>query len=180
MPDGDAKTRPTADTKFGHGFLHDIWYFAALGSDLKAGKLQRYEILGEPILLGRDRAGKVYAVKDICPHRAAPLSAGKLTAEADGTPSIECPYHGWRFRTDGACTAIPSLVEDQAMDVSRIRVRRYRRRARAWSSSGFRPTPALTASRTSPRRPFPAWSAAGPSWSTAWISIRTSTTPSSA
>ena len=125
MADGDTKTASTADTKFGRGFLHDIWYFAALAGDLKAGKLQRYEILGEPILLGRDRAGKVYALKDICPHRAAPLSAGKLTREADGAESVECPYHGWRFKTDGACAAIPSLVDDQAMDVSRIRVRNY-------------------------------------------------------
>ncbi len=125
MPDGDTKTASTADTRFGRGFLHDIWYFAALASDLKIGKLQRYEILGEPILLGRDRAGKVYALKDICPHRAAPLSAGKLTREADGAESVECPYHGWRFKTDGACAAIPSLVDDQAMDVSRIRVRNY-------------------------------------------------------
>jgi phenylpropionate dioxygenase-like ring-hydroxylating dioxygenase large terminal subunit len=127
MPDGDTKqARASAsDTRFGHGFLHDIWYFAALSGDLKPGKLQRYELLGEPVLLGRDRAGKVYALKDICPHRAAPLSAGKLTQESDGAPSIECPYHGWRFRTDGACAAIPSLVAEQAMDVSRIRVRRY-------------------------------------------------------
>lgn len=127
MADGDTKQAraPAADTKFGRGFLHDIWYFAALSSDLKAGKLQRYELLGEPVLLGRDRAGKVYALKDICPHRAAPLSAGKLTSEPDGAESVECPYHGWRFRTDGACAAIPSLVDDQAMDISRIRVRNY-------------------------------------------------------
>jgi phenylpropionate dioxygenase-like ring-hydroxylating dioxygenase large terminal subunit len=38
---------------------------------------------------------------------------------------VACPYHGWRFRADGACAAIPSLTADQAMDVSRIRVRRY-------------------------------------------------------
>ena len=44
-----------------------------------------------------------------------------VTREADGRESVECPYHGWRFGTDGACTAIPSLVADQAMDVSRIR-----------------------------------------------------------
>lgn len=127
MADGETKQArtPNADIKFGRGFLHDIWYFAALSSDLKTGKLQRYELLGEPVLLGRDRAGKVYALKDICPHRAAPLSAGKLTREADGAESVECPYHGWRFRTDGACAAIPSLVDDQAMDVSRIRVRNY-------------------------------------------------------
>src|SRR5690606_15904806 len=61
----------------------------------------------------------------ICPHRAAPLSAGRLTREPDGRESVECPYHGWRFGLDGACAAIPSLVDDQAMDVSRIKVRRY-------------------------------------------------------
>src|SRR5690606_22829134 len=99
--------------------------FAALSSELKPAKLQRYEILGEPVLIGRDRAGEAYALRDICPHRAAPLSAGKLVREADGREVVECPYHGWRFGTDGGCTAIPSLVDDQAMDVSRVRVRRY-------------------------------------------------------
>lgn len=126
MAEGDTKTRgKELPMRFGEAFLTDIWYFAALSGDLKPGKVQRYEILGEPILLGRDRKGAAYAVRDICPHRAAPLSAGRLTAEPDGRESIECPYHGWRFGTDGACTAIPSLVADQAMDVSKIKVRRY-------------------------------------------------------
>jgi phenylpropionate dioxygenase-like ring-hydroxylating dioxygenase large terminal subunit len=126
MPDGDAKPSPeTAQPTFGRGFLRDIWYFAALSSDLKPGKLQRYEMLGEPILLGRTRAGGVYALRDICPHRAAPLSAGRLVREADGAEVVECPYHGWRFATDGACSAIPSMVDDQALDIGRIRVRAY-------------------------------------------------------
>jgi len=86
MADGDTKTAksPAADAKFGRGFLGDIWYFAALSSDLKPGKLQRYELLGEPVLLYRDRKGVVHAMRDICPHRAAPLSAGTLTTQADG------------------------------------------------------------------------------------------------
>ena len=121
MADDAAKTAKAAPAqKFGTGFLYDIWYFAALGSDLKPGKLQRYELLGEPVLLGRTHTGEVYALRDICPHRAAPLSAGRLVDD-----TVECPYHGWRFRTDGACAAIPSLVDDQAMDTTRIRVRRY-------------------------------------------------------
>ncbi len=119
MADGATKPGKTAP-KFGTGYLYDIWYFAALASDLKPGKLQRYEILGEPVLLGRTHKGEVYALRDVCPHRAAPLSAGRL---ADGM--VECPYHGWKFRTDGQCAAIPSLVDDQQMDVSKIRVRRY-------------------------------------------------------
>ena len=122
MAEGETRTKDAAaPTRFGEGFLYDIWYFAALGADLKTGKLQRHEILGQPILLGRDHQGGVYALRDICPHRAAPLSAGRLTA----ANQIECPYHGWMFRTDGVCAAIPSLVSEQEMDVSRIRVRRY-------------------------------------------------------
>jgi len=117
----DAKPAKAPPVKFGTGFLHDIWYFAALAADLKPGKLQRYEMLGEPVLVGRRHDGQVYALRDICPHRAAPLSAGRLVGD-----TVECPYHGWRFGTaDGVCAAIPSLVDGQAMDVGRIRVRRY-------------------------------------------------------
>jgi phenylpropionate dioxygenase-like ring-hydroxylating dioxygenase large terminal subunit len=118
-------TPAATSAKFGEGFLRDIWYFAALAGELKRGKLARYELLGEPVLLGRTPSGALVALRDVCPHRAAPLSAGRFAREADGRESVECPYHGWRFGLDGACAAIPSLVDDQAMDVSRIRVRRY-------------------------------------------------------
>ena len=108
MAEGDAAPQTTTRARFGEGFLRDIWYFAALSGDLKHGKLQRHEILGEPVLLGRNHAGQVYALRDICPHRAAPLSAGRLHAEADGSETVECPYHGWRYRTaDGVCAAVP-------------------------------------------------------------------------
>ena len=110
---------------FGKGFLTDIWYFAALARDLKPGRLARHEILGEPILLGRAPDGELFGLRDICPHRAAPLSAGRFTREPDGRTSVECPYHGWRFGADGRCAAIPSLVSDQAFEASRIGVRRY-------------------------------------------------------
>jgi phenylpropionate dioxygenase-like ring-hydroxylating dioxygenase large terminal subunit len=124
MAEGDTKPGRT-ENRFGQGFLTDIWYFAALSGDLKPGRLARHEILGEPVLLGRSKAGTLFALRDICPHRAAPLSAGRFHEEATGEETVECPYHGWRFRADGACAAIPSLVADQAFDVERIRVRRY-------------------------------------------------------
>ncbi len=125
MRDGDASPAPQPPVRFGQGFVRDIWYFAALSAAVKPGSLQRLEIMDEPVLLGRDRAGGVFALRDICPHRAAPLSAGRLQTEPNGAEAVECPYHGWRFATDGACVAVPSLAEGQDLDIGRIRVRRY-------------------------------------------------------
>ena len=128
MADREIRTRPAAEAKtaFGQGFLHDLWYFVELGAALKPGDMRRYEVLGEPVLLGRDRRGEVFALRDICPHRAAPLSAGSIVEGAGGLAEVACPYHGWRFGTrDGVCAAIPSLAEGQALDASRIRVRSF-------------------------------------------------------
>jgi len=110
---------------FGRGFLTDIWYFAELSRTLKPGSLRRYEILGEPVMLGRTPDGAAIALRDVCPHRAAPLSAGQFIREADRTISVECPYHGWRFGSDGRCVAIPSLTDGQDFDLSRVGVRRF-------------------------------------------------------
>ncbi|MDA1322478.1 MAG: Rieske (2Fe-2S) protein, partial [Proteobacteria bacterium] len=118
----EAKAPPTA---FGKGFVTDAWYFVALARDVPVASLKRYEIRGEPVLIGRTRAGEVYGMRDICPHRAAPLSAGRLVEKPGEGETIECPYHGWRFRPDGVCAAIPSLVEDQAFEANRIKVRSY-------------------------------------------------------
>jgi len=124
MPDGEVRT-PRAATRFGQGFLTDIWYFAAVSGELKPGRLTRVEMLGEPVMLGRSPRGEVFALRDVCPHRAAPLSAGRFHRDAAGAETVQCPYHGWRFGADGACAAIPSLTADQAMDISRIHIRRY-------------------------------------------------------
>ena len=91
-------------------FLRDLWYMPALAKSLKRGAMRREMLLGEPVLLGRDHAGTAFALRDICPHRGVPLSAGRIRDDN----SVECPYHGWRFRKDGVCSKIPSLVPGQA------------------------------------------------------------------
>ncbi len=60
----------------------------------------RREILGEPVVLGRDADGRAFALRDICPHRAVPLSAGRIV-DNNGEQTVECPYHGWRYGTQG-------------------------------------------------------------------------------
>ncbi len=121
---------PESETKaavgVGRGYLYDLWYFAALSSELKPGALIRTEMLGQPLLLGRTRAGEPYAMRDICPHRAAPLSAGRLVRDDAGAEAVECPYHGWLFRArDGVCSKIPSLAAGQSFETERIKVRSF-------------------------------------------------------
>jgi nitrite reductase/ring-hydroxylating ferredoxin subunit len=59
----------------------------------------RRELGGTPVALTRV-GDAVYAFRDICAHRGAPLSEGKLV----GT-RLACPWHGWMYdvRT-GQCT----------------------------------------------------------------------------
>lgn len=97
-----------------------LWYLAALSSELKAGAMLRRILFGEPVVLGRTKAGAVFALRDVCPHRAAPLSAGRL-CEVGGAAAVECPYHGWTFRvSDGKCASVPALVSDERRDPSAI------------------------------------------------------------
>jgi phenylpropionate dioxygenase-like ring-hydroxylating dioxygenase large terminal subunit len=100
--------------------LREAWYYAAPGRALRRGQVLHRTMLGEPVLVGRDRDGTVFALHDICPHRGMPLSEGRF----DGS-QIECCYHGWKFATDGRCTAIPSLAAGQAFDLDHLAVARY-------------------------------------------------------
>jgi phenylpropionate dioxygenase-like ring-hydroxylating dioxygenase large terminal subunit len=59
---------------------------------------------GRPLVLFRD-GRRIHCLADICPHRSAPLSGGRVVGD-----SIECPYHGWRFKGSGRCAAMPGLI----------------------------------------------------------------------
>ena len=106
------------------GWLTDSWYFACPSKDVKPGTQDRYIILGQPVLVGRTKAGQAFALRDICPHRLVPLSAGRQV-DTEGQPTVECPYHGWRFSTGGVCQHMPSLVEGDPYDPTKISVRNY-------------------------------------------------------
>jgi len=132
--------------------LSDLWYMALPARNLPRGRLVHRRLADQPIVFGRDAAtGKAFALRDLCPHRAVPLSRGRLAE--DGT--IECPYHGWRFASDGRCTVIPSLVPEQDFGPERIRVRAYPVRERhglIWVYMGARPD-ALPASNADAPEP---------------------------
>ncbi len=100
--------------------LRDFWYLAVPGRRLRHGQMMPKTLLGEPLLLMRTPDGEPHAIRDMCPHRGMPLHHGHF----DGA-HVTCPYHGWRFATDGRCTEVPSLTPDQNADASRIKVKSY-------------------------------------------------------
>jgi len=74
------------------------WYAVCRSEDVR-GSPKGVELGDFPVVLFRDRNSTLGALVDRCPHRNAPLSAGRVTG---GT--LECAYHGWRFGVDGTCT----------------------------------------------------------------------------
>lgn len=82
----------------------NFWYAAALGEQVTAEKPIKVKMLGQNFALFRDGSGVARCVSDICIHRCASLSGGKIKGDC-----VECPYHGWQFDGDGICRRIPSM-----------------------------------------------------------------------
>lgn len=66
------------------------------------GDYKAMEAVGMPVLINRDKAGKVRAFLNVCSHRGAPVAA-----EGHGNcPRFTCKYHGWTFGQDGRLIGI--------------------------------------------------------------------------
>src|SRR5919197_3616893 len=102
----DAQPAPPAAPR-GHysvAKLPDHWFIACSSRDLRRRTLA-VTIQGVPIVLFRRADGRPGALEDRCPHRNAPLSAGRVRHG-----ELECGYHGWRFDDRGTCVAVPGLA----------------------------------------------------------------------
>ena len=112
MPELDSPQRQTPDSLMLPGF----WYRALPADRVVGNQLHQATLLEIPLVVGRDRRGHPFALRDACPHRGMPLHDGHF----DGA-NVECPYHGWTFDAhSGQCQLIPSLTADQNLRVDRI------------------------------------------------------------
>src|ERR1700676_3555954 len=67
---------------------------------------KRVRLLGEDLVLYKDRTGKFGLIAEFCPHRRASLAYGIPTEDG-----IRCPYHGWKFDGTGSCLEQPNEPE---------------------------------------------------------------------
>jgi phenylpropionate dioxygenase-like ring-hydroxylating dioxygenase large terminal subunit len=87
------------------------WYPACSSRELGVRRPLPLSLMGAPLVAFRDGDGRAAVLVDRCPHRNAPLSAGRVR---DG--ALQCGYHGWRFDSGGGCVGIPGL--DGAIDTT--------------------------------------------------------------
>jgi 5,5'-dehydrodivanillate O-demethylase len=95
-------TRVGAGTPMGE-LQRRYWHPIAGVEELRDAYTKRVRLLGEDLVLFRDRSGRLGLIAEFCPHRRASLAYG--IPEIDG---IRCPYHGWKFDETGACTDQPN------------------------------------------------------------------------
>jgi len=96
--------------------IYNDWYPAMRSRGLRGKKLRTTMLLGIPMVLGRRTDGRLFAMRDNCPHRGIPLSCGWF----DGH-ELTCRYHGWAFEpASGQCQRIPSLTSHETLDPSKI------------------------------------------------------------
>ena len=95
-------------------FIYNDWYPALRTDTLREPVTTT--LLNIPLLIGRKRDNSLFALRDLCPHRGIPLSAGWFDGE-----TVQCKYHGWRFEPcSGRCEEIPSLTTHDALEPTKI------------------------------------------------------------
>jgi phenylpropionate dioxygenase-like ring-hydroxylating dioxygenase large terminal subunit len=92
-------------------------------------------LMDRPLVLFRGSEG-VAGLEDRCPHRNAPLSAGRVAAGL-----IECPYHGWRFDGQGTCRRVAGSAEGAPHGVRAFPVREQA--GLLWTNLSADPAPFL-------------------------------------
>lgn len=81
-------------------YWHPVSWSHELGDTPKSTTL-----LERRIVLWRDQSGTAHCFLDQCPHRGTALSLGTIEDNC-----LVCPYHGWTYDTEGACTRVPQFA----------------------------------------------------------------------
>jgi len=100
----DELTRVGAGTPMGE-LLRRYWHPVGLAAH--ANETPRpVRVLGEDLILFRDKKGRPGLLHHRCAHRGASLYYGRVEEEG-----IRCCYHGWMFAVDGRCLDQPCEPE---------------------------------------------------------------------
>src|ERR1700676_2243636 len=71
------------------------------------------EVVGEPVIVVRDKQGVLRAFSNVCRHRAGPIALGSGCKNV-----LRCQYHGWTYTLDGRLIGTPDVEGVEFFDRS--------------------------------------------------------------
>jgi 5,5'-dehydrodivanillate O-demethylase len=100
--------------------LRRYWYPITIASDLTDERPTKFiRLLGENLVLFKDKSGNVGLIQDHCAHRGASLLYGRVEERG-----IACAYHGWLYDTAGNCLECPAEPAGSKFHLT-VKVRAY-------------------------------------------------------
>jgi choline monooxygenase len=71
------------------------------------------DVVGEPVVVVRDKEGTLRAFSNVCRHRAGPIAQGSGCKNV-----LRCGYHGWTYTLDGRLIGTPDVEGVEFFDRS--------------------------------------------------------------
>jgi 5,5'-dehydrodivanillate O-demethylase len=87
--------------------MRRYWQPIAASVELDDDPVKHVTLLGESLVLYRDRKGRLGLIDETCPHRRMSMLYG--VPEEEG---LRCAYHGWMFNKTGQCIEMPAEAPD--------------------------------------------------------------------
>jgi len=96
--------------------FHRTWQAVGPATAVAApGSYLAGDIVGEPVVITRDKDGRLRAMSNVCRHRGALLTQGQ-----GQTTVLRCPYHAWSYSLDGALFGQPEFEGVENWDRTRV------------------------------------------------------------
>src|SRR6201988_426868 len=106
-------TRVGPGTPMGE-LLRRYWQPIAGASALDGNPIKTVRLMGEDLVLYRDRGGRYGLLDRHCAHRRADLAYGYIE-----DAGLRCHYHGWCYDVQGRCIEQP--FEEQVDPAGRLK-----------------------------------------------------------
>jgi len=80
------------------------WYAIGIDSEFVENKPQKITVWNKNYVVWKNSNGSYVALDDVCSHKSASLSKGKVCNN-----NIVCPYHGYEFNENGTLSKVPGI-----------------------------------------------------------------------
>ncbi len=101
VQDNETLTRVGKGTPMGE-LMRRYWHPVAATAELDERPTKQVRLLGEDLVLYKDKSGTLGLIDRLCAHRRVDLSYG--IPEEHG---LRCMYHGWMYDETGQCIEQP-------------------------------------------------------------------------